>query len=145
MTEDRQRSRVVVVTGASGGIGRASAEAFGRQGDKVALLARGEAGLNGAREGIRAAGGTAVAIPTDVADSDQVMAAADRVERELGAIDVWVNVAFTSVFAPFDQIRSEEFRRVTEVSYLGYVYGTHAALSRMLPRDREGWIRPARS
>ncbi len=128
--------RVVVVTGASGGIGRATAEAFGRCGDRVALLARGEAGLDAAAERIRAEGGSALTVPTDVADAEQVMAAADRVERELGPIDVWVNVAFTSVFAPFDQIRPEEFRRVTEVTYLGYVYGTMAALRRMKPRDR---------
>jgi NAD(P)-dependent dehydrogenase (short-subunit alcohol dehydrogenase family) len=135
MTEDKQRSRVVVVTGASGGIGRASAEAFGRRGDRVALLARGESGLNAAAEAIRDSGGIALTIPTDIADCDQVLAAADRVEEELGPIDVWVNVAFTSVFAPFDQIRPDEFRRVTEVAYLGYVYGTMAALQRMKPRD----------
>jgi NAD(P)-dependent dehydrogenase (short-subunit alcohol dehydrogenase family) len=126
----------VVVTGASGGIGRASAEAFGRRGDRVALLARGEKGLDAAAAAIRDAGGTALTIPTDVADSDQVLAAAERAEEELGPIDVWVNVAFTSVFSPFDQIRPEEFRRVTEVAYLGYVYGTMAALRRMKPRDR---------
>jgi NAD(P)-dependent dehydrogenase (short-subunit alcohol dehydrogenase family) len=136
MTDGRQGSRVVVVTGASGGIGRATAEAFGRRGDTVALLARGETGLAAAAEQVRAAGGTALAIPTDVADSDQVTAAADRAEQELGPIDVWVNVAFTSVFAPFDQIRPEEFRRVTEVAYLGYVYGTMAVLKRMKARDR---------
>jgi NAD(P)-dependent dehydrogenase (short-subunit alcohol dehydrogenase family) len=133
MTVDRQ---VVVVTGASGGIGRATAEAFGRQGAAVALLARGKTGLDAAADRVRTAGGTALVIPTDVADSDRVQAAADQVERELGPIDVWVNVAFTSVFAPFDQIRPEEFRRVTEVAYLGYVYGTMAALARMKPRDR---------
>ena len=136
MTNGTQGSRVVVVTGASGGIGRATAEAFGRRGDKVALLARGECGLDTAAEAIRAAGGTALAIPTDVADSDQVMAAAERAERELGPLDVWVNVAFTSVFASFDQIQPAEFRRVTEVAYLGYVYGTMAALRRMKARDR---------
>ncbi|HEY1570332.1 MAG TPA: SDR family oxidoreductase [Pseudonocardiaceae bacterium] len=136
MTAGRQEPRVVVVTGASGGIGRATAEAFGRRRETVALLARGETGLAAAAEQVRSAGGSALAIPTDVADSDQVMAAADRVEQELGPIDVWVNVAFTSVFAPFDQIRPDEFRRVTEVAYLGYVYGTMAALKRMKPRDR---------
>ncbi|HEX5402898.1 MAG TPA: SDR family oxidoreductase [Pseudonocardiaceae bacterium] len=124
------------MTGASGGIGRATAEAFGRQGAAVALLARGKTGLEAAADAVRAGGGTALVLPTDVADSDAVQAAAEQVERELGPIDVWVNVAFTSVFAPFDQIRPDEYRRVTEVSYLGYVYGTMAALARMKPRDR---------
>jgi NAD(P)-dependent dehydrogenase (short-subunit alcohol dehydrogenase family) len=136
MTVERYAPRVVVVTGASGGIGRATAEAFGRQGAAVALLARGKTGLDAAAERVREAGGTALVLPVDTADSDKVDAAADRIERELGPIDVWVNVAFTSVFAPFDQIRPEEFKRVTEVSYLGYVYGTMAALARMKQRNR---------
>ncbi len=131
--------QVVVVTGASAGVGRATAKTFGARGAKVALLARGETGLAGAAREIREAGGQALPIPVDVADADQVEAAAARVEDELGPIDVWVNVAFTSVFAPFHQIRPEEFRRVTEVAYLGYVYGTMAALRRMRPRD-EGTI-----
>jgi len=129
-------AQVVVVTGASGGIGRAVAKAFGARGARVALLARGEKGLAGAAGDVHAGGGTTLVIPVDVADQAQVFAAADRVEAELGPIDVWVNVAFTSVFAPFDQIRPDEYRRVTEVSYLGYVYGTMAALRRMKPRDR---------
>jgi len=128
--------RVVVVTGASGGIGRACACAFAAAGDKVAMLARGEAGLDGAATDVRSAGVPALPIPVDVADAGQVEAAAERVEAELGPIDVWVNVAFTSVFAPFTEIEPEEFRRVTEVTYLGYVYGTKSALRRMLPRDR---------
>ena len=127
---------VVVVTGASGGIGRATARQFGARGDAVALLARGEIGLNGAAREVREAGGTALAIPTDVADQEQVEAAAAHVERELGEIDVWVNVAFSAVFARFVDIRPEEFRRATEVTYLGYVWGTRAALDRMRPRDR---------
>ncbi|WP_030517643.1 SDR family oxidoreductase [Nocardia sp. NRRL WC-3656] len=136
MTDSEHKSRVVVVTGASGGIGRATAVAFGRRGDRVALLARGETGLAAAAEQIRRAGGTALVVPTDVAESEQVTAAAERVEQELGPIDVWVNVAFTSVFAPFDEIEPAEFRRVTEVSYLGYVYATMAALKRMKARNR---------
>jgi NAD(P)-dependent dehydrogenase (short-subunit alcohol dehydrogenase family) len=127
--------QVVVVTGASGGIGRATARAFGAQGAKVALLARGKAGLAGAVRDVEQAGGEALAIPTDVADPDQVEAAAAQAEKALGPIDVWVNVAFTSVFAQFTDISPAEYKRVTEVSYLGYVYGTMAALKRMQPRD----------
>jgi NAD(P)-dependent dehydrogenase (short-subunit alcohol dehydrogenase family) len=128
--------RVVVVTGASAGVGRATAQAFAAGGDAVGLLARGELGLDAAAKEVEAAGGRALAVPTDVADFGQVEAAANRVERELGPIDIWVNVAFSSVFAPFTQIGMDEFRRTTEVSYLGFVYGTKAALDRMLPRDR---------
>jgi NAD(P)-dependent dehydrogenase (short-subunit alcohol dehydrogenase family) len=129
-------SRVVVVTGASAGVGRATARAFGQRGDRVALLARGEEGLRDACSEVESAGGTALAIRTDVADARQVEAAADRVEQELGAIDVWVNDAMTTVFAPFKEVTPEEYRRATDVTYLGYVWGTMAALKRMLPRDR---------
>lgn len=129
-------NQVVVVTGASGGIGRAVARSFGARGCSVALLARGAKGLNGAAEDVRLAGGHPLPIQTDVADSRQVQAAADRIEGEIGPIDVWVNVAFTSVFAPFDQIQPDEYKRVTDVSYLGYVYGTMAALKYMKARDR---------
>lgn len=135
----RRRShppRTVVVTGASGGIGRASAIAFGRRGDSVALLARGTRGLEGARAEIEAAGGTAHVYPVDVADADALDSVASRIEAELGEIDVWVNVAFTSVFARFMDIEPEEYRRVTEVNYLGFTNGTRSALRRMLPRDR---------
>jgi NAD(P)-dependent dehydrogenase (short-subunit alcohol dehydrogenase family) len=127
--------QVVVVTGASGGIGRAVAQAYGARGCAVGLLARGEEGLAAAAHDVETAGGKGLVIPTDVADSEQVQRAADQVENTLGPIDVWVNVAFTSVFSPFDQIQPAEFKRVTEVSYLGYVYGTMAALGYMKPRN----------
>jgi NAD(P)-dependent dehydrogenase (short-subunit alcohol dehydrogenase family) len=127
---------VIVVTGASGGIGRATACAFAARGDTVVLVARGERGLDAAASDVRAAGGEPLTLPVDVADPDQVERAAQHAEDEVGPIDVWVNVAFTSVFSPFDEITAAEFRRVTEVSYLGYVHGTHAALSRMKPRNR---------
>jgi NAD(P)-dependent dehydrogenase (short-subunit alcohol dehydrogenase family) len=128
--------QVVVITGASAGIGRATARLYGARGAQVALLARGRTGLDAAAKDVENAGGTALAIPTDVADYQQVEAAATQVENDLGPIDVWINVAFTSVFAPFHEIEPDEFRRVTEVSYLGFVYGTMAALSRMRTRDR---------
>jgi short-subunit dehydrogenase len=126
----------VVVTGASGGVGRATARAFGERGDTVVLLARGKKGLVGAAEDITATGGTAVPISVDMADPDAVTEVVDRIETTVAPIDVWVNVAFTSVFAPFDEIKPDEFRRVTEVSYLGYVYATMAVLPRMKERDR---------
>lgn len=127
---------VVVVTGASAGVGRATARAFARRGYAVGLLARGVEGLEGARREIEAEGSAAAAVPTDVASAEQVEAAAEAVERELGAIDVWVNNATVSVFSPVIQMTADEFRRVTEVTYLGYVYGTLAALRRMVPRNR---------
>ncbi len=127
---------VVVVTGASAGVGRAVTAAFARRGARLALLARGRAGLDAARDEARRLGSPQViAIPTDVADAGAVEAAAQRAESELGPIDVWVNDAMTSVFAPVHEVTADEFRRVTEVNYLGYVYGTLAALRRMRPRD----------
>lgn len=136
MSKQNNAPEVVVVTGASAGVGRATAREFGKHGAKVALLARNEAGLEGARKEIEAAGGTALPIPTDVADYKQVEAAARRVEDELGPIDIWVNDAIAVVFAPFKDIEPEDFKRSTEVCYLGAVYGTKAALDRMIPRDK---------
>jgi NAD(P)-dependent dehydrogenase (short-subunit alcohol dehydrogenase family) len=133
---DPRREQVVVVTGASAGVGRAVVRAFATRGARVGLLARGRDGLEGARRDVEAAGGSALAVPTDVADSEQVEAAAEAVEQQFGPIDVWVNNAMISVFSPVKQTTADEFRRVTEVTYLGYVHGTLAALHRMLPRDR---------
>ncbi|HQE28669.1 MAG TPA: SDR family oxidoreductase, partial [Phycisphaerae bacterium] len=129
------KPEIVVVTGASAGVGRATARAFGRRGAWVGLLARGD-GLEAAKKEIERLGGRAVAIHADVADENQVDAAAARVEAELGPIDIWVNNAMTTVFSPFWEITPQEYRRATEVTYLGSVWGTMAALKRMLPRDR---------
>jgi NAD(P)-dependent dehydrogenase (short-subunit alcohol dehydrogenase family) len=127
---------VVVVTGASAGVGRATARAFGALGATVGLVARGEDGLHAAAREVREAGGRALVIPTDVAHADEVFAAAERAEAELGPIDVWVNDAMASVFAPVRELEPDELRRVTEVTYLGQAYGAMAALKHMLPRDR---------
>jgi NAD(P)-dependent dehydrogenase (short-subunit alcohol dehydrogenase family) len=129
-------SEVVVVTGAGAGLGRAIVQEFARHGAHVGLLARGAGRLEDARREVEAAGGRAVAVPTDVADAEAVEAAAARVEEALGPIDVWVNNAMTTVFAPVHEMTAAEYRRVTEVTYLGYVHGTLAALRRMQPRDR---------
>jgi short-subunit dehydrogenase len=127
---------VVVVTGASAGVGRATVRLFAREGAAVGLIARGEDRLDAAKAEVERLGGRAIAIPADVADAEQVKAAAEAVERELGPIDVWVNNAMATVFAPVSQTTPEEFRRATEVTYLGSVWGTMAALERMVPRDR---------
>jgi NAD(P)-dependent dehydrogenase (short-subunit alcohol dehydrogenase family) len=128
-------TQTVVITGASAGIGRATARLFGEQGARVGLVARGHAGLEKAAQEIVAAGGEALPVVADVADYGQVEAAAQQVEEKFGPLDVWVNCAFTSVFAPFEEISPAEFRRVTEVSYLGFVHGTMVALALMRPRD----------
>jgi NAD(P)-dependent dehydrogenase (short-subunit alcohol dehydrogenase family) len=127
---------VVVVTGASGGVGRAIAREFGKHGAAVGLIARGRAGLDAAAEEITGLGGEAYAHPADVADFDQMRAAAAAIEERLGPIDVWVNNAMTTVFAFLDDIEPAEFERATRVTYLGTVWGTKVALERMLPRDR---------
>ena len=128
--------KIAVVTGASGGIGRATAIEFGRHGWHVALLARGADGLEGARRDVEQAGGHAMIVPTDVAEYGQVEAAAERVEREWGAIDVWVNDAMATIFCEATSISPEDFKRATEVTYLGSVWGIMAALRRMKARDR---------
>ena len=128
-------SRTVVITGASAGVGGATAIAFARQGARVGLIARGREGLDAAVRDVEAAGGTALAVACDVSDAAGMEAAADRFERELGPIDVWVNNAMTAVLADTWDVTPEDFRRVTEVTYLGYVHGTLAALRHMRPRD----------
>jgi NAD(P)-dependent dehydrogenase (short-subunit alcohol dehydrogenase family) len=130
------RNEVVVITGASGGVGRAVARRFGAEGAKVALLARGRRGLEAAAREVEQAGGHALTLPVDVSEHDQIEAAAASVEDAFGAIDVWVNDAMVTVYAEFLDIEPDEFARATEVTYLGMVWGTRAALSRMLPRDR---------
>jgi NADP-dependent 3-hydroxy acid dehydrogenase YdfG len=132
----RPGREVVVITGASAGVGRATVRAFARAGARIGLLARGRDGLEAARREVVAAGGEALVVPTDVADHRQVEAAAEAVERAFGPIDVWINNAMASVFSPVKEMTPDEFKRVTDVTYLGVVYGTLAALRRMLARDR---------
>lgn len=129
-------NKIVVITGASAGTGRATALAFAKAGARVALIARGEEGLHSAQREIELAGGEALTIVADVSDAAAVDGAADTVEKELGPIDIWVNNAMVTIFAPVSRIEPDEFKRVTEVTYLGGVYGTMAALKRMRQRDR---------
>ncbi|MBV9825425.1 MAG: SDR family oxidoreductase [Alphaproteobacteria bacterium] len=131
-----KRGLVTVVTGASAGIGRATAREFGRRGHDVALLARNRDRLSAAAAELRASGVRALPITLDVADADRVEAAAAQIEAELGPIDIWVNNAMATIFAPFDRITPQEYRRATEVTYLGQVHGTMSALTRMRARDR---------
>ena len=130
-----EKIQTVVVTGASAGVGRATVREFARRGARIGLLARGIERLEAAAAEVRALGGVALPIAADVARADQVEAAAERIERELGPIDVWVNNAMVTVFSRFTDLTPEEFRRVTEVTYLGTVHGTMFALKRMMPRN----------
>jgi short-subunit dehydrogenase len=132
----KRKREVVVITGASAGVGRSTAREFARHGASIGLIARGREGLEAARREVEELGGEALVLPVDVANANQVEAAAQQVEERLGPIDIWVNNAMASVFSPIKQMTPEEFKRVTEVTYLGYVYGSLAALKRMLPRDR---------
>jgi NAD(P)-dependent dehydrogenase (short-subunit alcohol dehydrogenase family) len=136
MAHTNKHPQVVVITGASGGIGRAAVREFARHGVRLALLARGEEGLEAARREAEELGARAIAIPADVANYEEVERAAARAENELGPIDIWVNVAFTNVFSEFWDVTPEEWRRLTDVTYLGYVWGTMAAMKRMRPRNR---------
>lgn len=136
MSKDRFKDKTVVVTGASAGVGRATALLFARRGARIGLIARGTEALEATRREIEAAGGSALACVADVSDAQALDAAAERIERELGPIEVWVNNAMVTVFAPFVELEPEEFRRVTETTYLGGVYGTMAALKRMRARNR---------
>lgn len=130
------QTEVVVITGASAGVGRAAAREFARHGARIALLARGQEGLEAARSEVESLGGEAMVIPTDVADPEQVEHAAAQVEERLGPIDIWINNAMATVFAPVWEVRPEEYKRATEVTYLGTVWGTQAALKRMRSRNR---------
>ncbi len=136
MNNDHVHSKVVVITGASAGVGRAAAKRFAKDHHKIALIARGTEGLQAAKDEVESLGGTVITIQCDVSDFEQVDQAASRIEEELGPIDIWVNNAMVTVFAPFLEIEPKDFKRVTEVTYLGQVYGTMAALKRMKPRNR---------
>ena len=127
---------VVVVTGASAGVGRAVVREFARERASIGLIARGLDGLEGAKREVEEAGGRALVCPCDMSDYQAVKQAAERIERELGPIDIWVNVAFAGVLARFVDTSMKDYRRVTEVTYLGQVHGTRAALRHMLPRNR---------
>jgi NAD(P)-dependent dehydrogenase (short-subunit alcohol dehydrogenase family) len=132
----KSNAKVVVITGASGGVGRAAARRFAKSGCRLGLLARGRDGLEAAEREVRELGGDAMIVPMDVSDSRQMEDAAAAVEARFGPIDIWVNNAMVSMYAPFMEMSDEEFRHITEVTYLGYVNGTRSALSRMLPRNR---------
>ena len=133
---DKKRNEVVVITGASAGVGRATAREFGRHGASVGLISRNQERLEAAKREIEESGGRALVLPLDVADAAAIENAAQKVEAEFGPIDIWINNAMTSVFSPIEEMEPEEFKRVTEVTYLGVVYGSLAALKRMRTRDR---------
>jgi short-subunit dehydrogenase len=130
-----KKGKVIVITGAGAGVGRATARAFGKLESKVGLIGRGADRLETAKQEIEKLGGKALVLACDVADPEAVENAAERVEQEFGPIDIWVNNAMVTVFAPFKAITASEFKRVTEVTYLGQVYGTMSALKRMIPRN----------
>ncbi len=136
MRNGLKKREVVMITGASAGIGRATAQAFARRGASIGLLARGKERLESARAEVEELGGRALVLPADAADDKAMDAAAEKLEREFGPIDIWINNAMASVFSPIIEMKPEEYRRVTEVTYLGYVWGTLAALRRMRPRNR---------
>lgn len=136
MRQESGHPEVVVITGASGGVGRATAQAFAKRGALICLVARGEEGLLGAQRDVERLGGRAITVIGDSADPQTHERAAEQTEAAFGPIDTWVNVAFATIFAPFMEITPDEYRRVTQVTYLGYVYGTQAALRHMLPRDQ---------
>lgn len=129
-------NQVVMVTGSSAGLGRAVAHAFAKKGARLGLMARNPEALEACREEVIQLGGDALVLPVDVSDATAVDQAASKLEESFGPIDVWVNDAMATVFSPVKEMLPEEYKRVTEVTYLGYVYGTLAALHRMLPRDR---------
>ena len=131
-----KQSEVVVITGAGAGVGRAVVNEFASHGANVGLISRNQERLESAKQDVERRGGRALALPCDMADPEQVERAAERVENELGPIDVWVNCAMVTIFAPFSEIKPDEFQRATEVTYLGFVWGTRAALKRMKARDR---------
>lgn len=134
-TNNQKPPEIVVITGASAGVGRATALAFARRGARLGLIARGIERLESAQREVEALGGQALILPADISRADKLEADADAVEKEFGPIDIWVNDAMTSVLSPLHEMTPEEFERVTQVTYLGYVYGTMAALRRMIPRN----------
>ncbi|MEO8960981.1 MAG: SDR family oxidoreductase [Ginsengibacter sp.] len=130
------KGKTVVITGASAGLGRAMVREFAKHGANIGLIARGEDGLNAAKAEVESYGGRALVLPTDVSNADEVEKAAQEIEDHFGSIDVWINNAMVSVFGPFKKMEAEDFKHVTDVTYLGQVYGTQAALKRMLPKDK---------